>query len=356
MKKGTPPVTVCMRKARLIMAADDGVFGRLWGLIMLLSNTPEGMTLSMMKQLQGSSLRTIQRHLATFRRHNVPLTEEIGENGEKKWRIQFRCTELKFSWDEIVAVCMGRRFFDPMKGSHLWAAMESAMNKMERCLGIPIADLERLAGAIQPVPSGLGDYHRRRDMINELNQAIDDRQRVLISYRSVQDVENGIEASPVCVDPYGMAWYEGGLYLIGWSHKRNAIRHWKLDRMNSIVPLRETFVPPENFDFTGYVGQLFGICGVDAEAQPIRVRIRLRGEAARLVREKRWHYTEKFETTPDGATIFRVELDNPKFLKRWVLGFGRHAEVLEPEELRMEVKRELEQMMEMYRDPGSGDA
>ena len=176
--------------------------------------------------------------------------ETTGENGEKRWKIQFRCTELKFTWDELVAVYIGRRFFDPMKGTCLWAAMKSAMNKMERCLGEKVNDIERLASTIQLVPSGVGDYHSQTERIDDLNIAIEDHIRVRFNYQSIEDVKNGSNATPVTVEPYGMVWHEGGLYLIGWSHKRQAIRHWKLDRMQRVVLLHEKCQIPESFSLS----------------------------------------------------------------------------------------------------------
>ena len=48
------------------------------------------------------------------------------------------------------------------------------------------------------------------------------------------------------------------------------------------------------------------------------------------------------------ACLVHLDLSGTTELKSWVLGFGRHAEILKPEELRAEIQKELEAALEIY--------
>ena len=72
------------------------------------------------------------------------------------------------------------------------------------------------------------------------------------------------------------------------------------------------------------------------------MRIELKGYAARLVQERRWHPSQQI--TPLNATNSRVEVrfevGRLEEMVRWTLSWGSQAKVLEPKELRDQVRAE----------------
>jgi len=70
--------------------------------------------------------------------------------------------------------------------------------------------------------------------------------------------------------------------------------------------------------------------------------------AARWVRERKWHESQRLDEQPDGSLILRFTVSGLGEVKRWVFSFGSHAEVLAPEELREEIQRETKKMAEKY--------
>jgi predicted DNA-binding transcriptional regulator YafY len=51
----------------------------------------------------------------------------------------------------------------------------------------------------------------------------------------------------------------------------------------------------------------------------------------------------------DGSVIFEAEVAGTEEIKHWVLKWGAKAEVLAPESLRQEIRREAEEMMKTYK-------
>ena len=72
---------------------------------------------------------------------------------------------------------------------------------------------------------------------------------------------------------------------------------------------------------------------------------------AGYIREKIWHHTQKIEAQKDGSIVFSAEVAGTDEVKHWVLGWGKHAETLEPEFLREEVARELKECLARYGPP-----
>ena len=69
---------------------------------------------------------------------------------------------------------------------------------------------------------------------------------------------------------------------------------------------------------------------------------------ADYIKEKIWHHTQRIEPQKDGSIIFSAEVAGTDEIKAWVMSWGRHAEILEPEFLRREVVQELSDCVKAY--------
>ena len=67
-----------------------------------------------------------------------------------------------------------------------------------------------------------------------------------------------------------------------------------------------------------------------------------------------WHESQEIHQKDDGSIIFEAEVAVTQEIKFWVMSWGSHALVLEPEWLREEVRTEVEAMLDRYeREPQS---
>ena len=58
---------------------------------------------------------------------------------------------------------------------------------------------------------------------------------------------------------------------------------------------------------------------------------------------------QKISSDAEGRVVVEFKAAGQMELVSWILSYGIHAEVLEPKELRGEVKRQVKGMREMYR-------
>ena len=328
------------------MTRSEKNFSRQWKLLQYLAESPEGVSIAEMIEKLSYDRRSIQRNLDLFRELGIPLVEETGPRGKKTYRVATKPGALTFTYDEVAAVYIGRRFLTPMMGTYFWKAMQGALKKMRACLGTSmIRHLERSVGVIENTAFGWGNYSESAETLDELNFAIEEKHRVSILYQTFEESK----PSKTEVAPYGLALHEGSIYLVGFSYKRNEIRHWKVDRISSVSVMNKPFEMPDDFDLSKHLGSMFGIFKESTGLPTHLVRIRFHAYFAQEAREKHWHPTQRFVDQPDGSVVLEMELSELAVLKRWVLGFGRHAEVLEPPELREMVSKEIEATATYYK-------
>ena len=69
---------------------------------------------------------------------------------------------------------------------------------------------------------------------------------------------------------------------------------------------------------------------------------------AGYIKEKIWHESQEIHPQEDGTLIFEAEVAGTDEIKFWIMSWGSHALVLEPEFLRDEIKAEAERISERY--------
>ena len=188
---------------------------------------------------------------------------------------------------------------------------------------------------------GTHDYSKKADLIDSLMQAMEDSRAVSMTYQSLQATE------PVTytVWPYGLAYHRGSLYLVGRTRRHDDICHWKVDRIEAVELKDQRFQRPEDFDLQKHLAKSFGVFHGDEE---VRVKVRFLPTVARYVEESCWHPSQKLTRQRDGSVIAEFTLDGIEEIKRWVMSFGKHAQVLEPRELRDEVLAEAKDVVATY--------
>ena len=82
--------------------------------------------------------------------------------------------------------------------------------------------------------------------------------------------------------------------------------------------------------------------------KPMTVVVRFRADQAPYVREREWHSSQRIKELPKGRLELRLKLENLPEIERWILGWGVHAEVLEPADLRKVVRAALRGALRHY--------
>jgi proteasome accessory factor B len=317
---------------------------RQWVLLRTLCARRSGATVKELAEELEVADKTVRRDLESFQRAGFPLHETVGPRGLKTWHLDSATSqpELSFAYDEAIALYLGRRLMEPLAGTPFWDASQRAFRKIRASLDHGALDyIHRFAAVFHQTMVGTSDYSRKAEMIDRLMMGIEDCRVVFIKYRSLR----ATESTTYDVYPWGVAYHRGSLYLIGWAPQHEEIRTWKVDRIEAVDVEEMRFQPPEDFDLENYLAKSFGVFHGDGD---VHVKVRFSPTVARYVQEKKWHPSQKLTSQKDGGLLAEFDLDGTEEVKRWVLGFGRHAEVLEPEALREEIRAEVGSLSKSY--------
>jgi predicted DNA-binding transcriptional regulator YafY len=121
-------------------------------------------------------------------------------------------------------------------------------------------------------------------------------------------------------------------------------------RIRSLKETGERFERPPDFRIGDYLDKSFR--SMRGAAGPRRVRLRFTGEAARYVKLREWHPTQKLRQRHNGSLELTLTVTHFLEVRRWVMGYGPECEVLEPNELREQVHEGLRRAAKVYEVDG----
>ena len=312
---------------------------RQWRVVSLLSGRV-GRSLDQLKAELGMTKRTIQRDIAVLEAAGFPVVSE-SRDGMVHWRLldsTKESAEFSFTLPELMALYFSRDLLKVLHGSPMQEALDSALQKIGARLPPSGHDLlRRLKEQTAVSVIGWKDYGKSSEIISALNRAIRHQLTVRIKHKPLK----APEARTRAVDPYRLWYAGGGLYLVAYDHAKSAMRTFAIERINSVATSNQRFTVKEEFDFEAFQRTAFPVHG----GEPQLVRIRFSPDQSPYVLERHWHDSQKFHSQEDGSVIMELQIANFWEVKRWLIGWGGAAHVLEPEELQQSLLRECEDIL-----------
>lgn len=248
---------------------------------------------------------------------------------------------MRLTERELVALFLAERLLQQYRGTPYAGDLAGAFRKLTSSLTdevtVDLGHLEDRFSFCQHA-AGAGDTARFR----QLARAVREGRQLRLTYWTASRNQSCTRV----VDPYHLASVDGEWYLIGYCHLREEVRMFVPGRIRS---LRETGVRvqrPADFRIEDYLDVSFRAVRGSGATQ--RVRLRFAPEAARYVRERTWHPTQRLRERRDGSLELTLRVNHLLEVKRWVLSYGAACEVLEPEELREEICAELHRNLKRY--------
>ncbi len=149
--------------------------------------------------------------------------------------------------------------------------------------------------------------------------------------------------APYFIEPYAVGQTT---HVIGLRQPPGEVRTFKVERLERVELLHETYEIPPDFDPRAFLRSAWGIWFT--EGKPVRVVLQFAGRVARRVKETRWHPSQEMLDLPGGGVRWQAEISEPRVMLPWIRGWGTDVEVVEPEEVRDLMRRESQKTAQLY--------
>ena len=150
------------------------------------------------------------------------------------------------------------------------------------------------------------------------------------------------------IQPYALKVFNRRWYLLGYLKEQEGLRTVALDRIIDLQVLTTTFTLPKDFDARKYFANVVGIY-VNKDLPITKVKIRAYGVQAEYLRSTPLHRSQAEVRSKHGEFAeFTYRLCVTPELVSQLLAMGDKVEVLEPEELREDVKKKINTMFNLY--------
>jgi proteasome accessory factor B len=290
------------------------------------------------------SRKTIVRDIAFMRdRLELPIEFDARINAYRYTHPVSAFPTVQVSEGELLALLVARKALEQYRGTPFHRQLEASFEKLtgglkDRISFSPAEELQSVS--FKNVGLGKADL----EVFNALSGATLRQREVEFDYRKPGETKSARRR----VRPYHLANRENLWYLVGFDGERAALRTFALPRISKPVVLDVQFVRPADFSPEKFFASALGVLGGERD---YRVIIRFAAAVADRVREREWHESQELHDLPDGRLELRLRLGALPEIVRWVLTWGSDAEVMQPKELREQLRAIAETLRARYTKP-----
>ncbi len=280
-------------------------------------------------------VRTVRRYIMHLQDVGIPVEANIGRYGGYRLRPGFKLPPLLFTEEEATAIVLGLLASSWLQIGQSPVAIEGALAKVSRVL--PQRARERLQAVTAHLilPAHQQESRPAASLLLNLSETIAQCQRIAIDYCS-----HANEVTHRKVEPYGVIGWKGHWYLVGYCCLRQGYRTFRLDRIQHIQFLTETFERDEEFDCQAYVMKHYGrpSGGFDIEVEfqaPLSI-----------VQQRIPASYGTMTATSAGGTLLESQYDDLDDMARYLMILNLPFVVHEPPALREALLRLAEQIVQ----------
>jgi len=210
--------------------------GRLFQLMDALRGHRRPVTASALAERLGVSERTIYRDIQTLVELGAPVDGSAGVG--YVLRTGFFLPPLMFDADELEALVLGARWVRQQGDPALSAAADRTLAKIATATPRDLRDhMAEMSLWVPAFPAAAPV----EAFIQPTREAIRRQCKLRIAYRDEHDM-----ATERIVWPFALAFFEGKRVMAAWCELRDAIRHFRMDRIVRAEPSTERYPAPRH--------------------------------------------------------------------------------------------------------------
>ncbi|MCB1130598.1 MAG: WYL domain-containing protein [Verrucomicrobiae bacterium] len=286
--------------------------------------------------------RTILRDLDYLRdRMHAPIAYDKSRKGYRFTRAYQGMPALEVRESDLLWLFVGQHLLDQASDEELASQVRESFERIAALMdgSVSIA-WDRYSGLITSKVSGLGAAEL--ETFQAVSKALTKHRELRFSYRKTG--RSALETRHV--RPVHSAFVNNQWYLFSFDIERNDIRTFVLSRMSGVEVMDETFDPASLPEIPRLLEKGFGVQWSKTEQTDVRIRIS--EEIAHLIRERKWHPSQRIEAQEDGSLLLHLRVNTFRELANWICSWGPLVEVLDPPRLRNMVAEKLRDAAAVY--------
>jgi len=301
-------------------------------LILMLQESNKRLTVDELAETFGVSRRTIFRDFNVLSEINVPVTwDQYSGYGVMDG---YKIPPLMFTSQELATIMVGLNFVKSQVDKKLVEDAKGVEVKIKNTLPDDLKEFMNSLDNRTVVDPFLHFGHEKKDGGNwyMISSAISQKKPVTFIY---ENKSNG-KISERKIDPYLLVFYHDHWNVIGYSHKRDAIRNFVLDRMSEVKISSENFTEKVDLNAEAL------IFGSNESGQKVVVLVD--EEADRAFKANLPTKILKQSGASNKKIKVEFKFENLDYLNDWLLQFGDKVKILSPKELISKRKKVLDKM------------
>lgn len=311
---------------------------RLFQLINAIYAKP-GITASELASKLEVSQRTIYRDINDISLFTTLVLDEEKRNGGYRFLNENFLDPIRFNEEEELAFTLLPSLLErdkrPPGFDSAYDKVMASHRKNQRQRSNLVRDITDL------IQMGTPAYRTEYpNYLHEIIQAILDKRTIDTVYHT----QSRDETSNRMIDPYYLIPREQRFYLIGFCHRAQGMRVFRLSRFQQVHITNEVF-DLGDFNIQQYLKNTWSIHPGERNT---RFRVRFDSKVARYIREEELFVQPWMKELADGSLLFEVTVNNEHEFIMWLLQYGPDAEILEPQSAREEMKARMAAWMRMY--------
>ncbi|QEN09558.1 WYL domain-containing protein [Oceanispirochaeta crateris] len=318
-----------------------------------LLSRPGGISVKELQLELDLSRRSIYRLFTSMEELGYPLVDRPLNGKTKSWglmedyvtsRPSGRVPRLSLDTSETMILYQILSRQTPLYESGMKRTISSLRNRLEQFYieNSGKEKVEQFRNIFLSMPGQYKHLKGKEKIYETLLEAALNKRVCLGVYRSFRQQENKeILFSVLCFFEWNY-----GIYCFIKRQEDDEVRTMAVERFIS-AKLTE-FPSPEVKDF--YPEDLLENAWALTINDPLDVKIHFSSAAAPYIREREWNRSQKISLQMDGSLILTLRTSGRRDIKSWVQSFGKDAVLLEPDDLKKEIEKELEDQLISYRE------
>lgn len=277
------------------------------------------------------SRRTIFRDLTELKEMNIPIDYEPRKGF--KLLHGYKIPPLMFTTKELAVIAISLSF---MKSQPIKTMVDDADNVSSKINDAIPGDLKDYLNALEKSVIVDPYAHQIAKTIHDtdwhlISDAIAFKKCIRFKYKASDEIRE--------LSPYLVVYFEDHWNIIGFDHKRKAIRNFRLSALRSVeISSDLTYVSTQTTDPLELIYDSANvkhpiICEIN---KPIADQFLAKVPA-------------RFSSENRGDRLhIKFEFDNLEYLAKWFLQYGKDCQIIAPQKLIEIHKKELNQMLSSY--------